>query len=149
VQFEKRKTLRNKLLILLTITLLNSCQMNWYGDVDLGADFYYMVEPAFNSIVIPVNPDEPYKSSIDVINDIESVGFNKNYILATSKTENGIKYWRIDKKAESKELGYKNNSIIELSNVSEIDSAEFNQTQISENIEVKTKTEYRKELNYE
>lgn len=123
--------------------------MNWYGDIDLGSDFYYMVEPAFNSIVIPVNPDEPYKSSIYIIKDIESVGFNKNYILATSKNEDEIKYWRIDKNAESKELGYKDNSIMELSNVSEIDSTEFNQIKTTQNINLKTKSEYRKELNYE
>ncbi|MGB3780306.1 MAG: hypothetical protein WA960_18225 [Tunicatimonas sp.] len=123
--------------------------MNWYGDIDLGADFYYMVEPAFNSIVIPVNPDEPYKSSIYIIKDIESVGFNKNYILATSKNGEEIKYWRIDKNAESKELGYKDDSIMELSNVSEINSAEFNQIKTAENINLKTKSEYRKELNYE
>ncbi|TNJ41869.1 hypothetical protein KFZ70_02570 [Tamlana fucoidanivorans] len=141
--------MRNKLLILLTLISLNSCQMNWYGDIDLGADFYYMVEPAFNSIVIPVNLDEPYKSSIYVIKDIESVGFNKNYILATSKNGEEIKYWRIDKNAESKELGYKDDSIMELSNVSEINSAEFNQIKTAENINLKTKSEYRKELNYE
>ena len=123
--------------------------MNWYGDIDLGSDFYYMVEPAFNSIVIPVNPDEPYKSSIYIIKDIESVGFNKNYILATSKNEDEIKYWRIDKNAESKELGYKDKSIMELSNVSEINSAEFNQIKTTQNINLKTKSEYRKELNYE
>ena len=123
--------------------------MNWYGDIDLGSDFYYMVEPAFNSIVIPVNPDAPYKSSIYIIKDIESVGFNKNYILATSKNEDEIKYWRIDKNAESKELGYKDNSIMELSNVSEINSAEFNQIKTTQNINLKTKSEYRKELNYE
>ena len=123
--------------------------MNWYGDIDLGSDFYYMVEPAFNSIVIPVNPDEPYKSSISVIKDIESVGFNKNYILAASKNKDELKYWRIDKKAESKELGYRGNSIIELSNVSEIDSTEFNQIKTTQSITLKTKTEYRKELNYE
>ncbi len=123
--------------------------MNWYGDIDLGSDFYYMVEPAFNSIVIPVNPDEPYKSSIYIIKDIESVGFNKNYILATSKNEDEIKYWRIDKNAESKELGYKDNSIMELSNVSEINSAEFNQIKTIQNINLKTKSEYQKELNYE
>lgn len=123
--------------------------MNWYGDIDLGADFYYMVEPAFNSIVIPVNPDEPYKSSIYVIKDIESVGFNKNYILATSKSGEEIKYWGIDKNAESKELGYKDDSIMELSNVSEINSAEFNHIKTAENINLKTKSEYRKELNYE
>lgn len=122
--------------------------MNWYGDIDLGSDFYYMVEPAFNSIVIPVNPDEPYKSSIYIIKDIESVGFNKNYILATSKNEDEIKYWRIDKNAESKELGYKDNSIMELSNVSEIDSTEFTGMKTVENIKLKTKSEYRKELNY-
>ena len=133
----------------MTLIFLNSCQLNWYGDIDLGSDFYYLVEPAFNSIAIPVNPDEPHKSSINVINNIENIGFNKNYILATSKSENGIKYWRIDKKVESKELGYRENSLIELSNVSEIDSVKFNQIKTDENIKLKTKTEYRKELNYE
>ncbi len=123
--------------------------MNLFGDIDLGADFYYIVEPAFNSIVIPVNPDEPYKSSIYVIKDIESVGFNKNYILATSKNGEETKYWRIDKNAESKELGYKDSSIMELSNVSEINSTEFNQIKTAENINLKTKSEYRKKLNYE
>ena len=133
----------------MTLIFLNSCQLNWYGDIDLGSDFYYLVEPAFNSIAIPVNPDEPHKSSINVINNIENIGFNKNYILAASKSENGIKYWRIDKKVESKELGYRENSLIELSNVSEIDSVKFNQIKTDENIKLKTKTEYRKELNYE
>ena len=133
----------------MTLISLNSCQMNWYGDIDLGSDFYYIVEPAFNSIVIPVNPDEPYKSSITIIKDIETLGFNKNYILATSKSNYGKKYWRIDKKAESKELGYKDNSIMELSNVSEIDSTEFTRMKTTENIKLKTKSEYRKELNYE
>jgi hypothetical protein len=123
--------------------------MNWYGDIDLGSDFYYIVEPAFNSIVIPVNPDEPYKSSITIIKDIETLGFNKNYILATSKSNYEKKYWRIDKKAESRELGYRDNSIMELSNVSEIDSTEFTRMKTAENIKLKTKSEYRKELNYE
>lgn len=123
--------------------------MNWYGDIGLGSDFYYIVEPAFNSIVIPVNPDEPYASSIYIIKEIESIGFNKNYILATSKNGDEIKYWRIDKKAESKELGYKDNSIMELSNVSEINASEFNRIKTAEKIKLKTKSEYRKELNYE
>ena len=141
--------MRNKLLILLTLISLNSCQSNWYGDIDLGSGFYYMVEPAFNSIVIPVDSDEPHSSSITVIKDIESIGFNRDYILATSKEKDQLKYWRIAKKAESKELGFKENSVIELSNVSEIDSAEFNRIKTTENIQLKTKTEYRKELNYE
>lgn len=141
--------MRKAFLFLTLLTSLSSCQLNWYGDIDLGSDFYYMVEPAFNSIVIPVNPDEPYKSSINIIKDIESVGYNKKYILATSKSGDEIKYWQIDKKAESKELGYKDNSIMELSNVSQIKSAEFDKIKKSENIKLKTKTEYRKELNYE
>ena len=123
--------------------------MNWYGDIDLGSDFYYMVEPAFNSIIIPVNPEEPYKSIIYIIKDIESIGFNKNYILATSKTEQGRKYWQIDKTVQTKKLGYKKNSIMELSNVTELDPKEFNQMKITQKIGLKTKTEYRKELNYE
>lgn len=133
----------------MTLISLNSCQLNWYGDIDLGSDFYYLVEPAFNSIVIPVNPKKPYESSIYVIKEIESLGFNENLILATSKSEQEIKYWRIDKKSESKQLGYKENSIMELSNVSQIDSTEFHQIGTTEKIELKTKTEYRKELNYE
>ncbi len=141
--------MRNKLLILLTLISLNSCQLNWYGDIDLGSDFYYLVEPAFNSIVIPVNPKKPYESSIYIIKEIESIGFNENLILATSKSEEEIKYWRIDKKSESKQLGYKENLIMELSNVSQIDSTEFHQIGTTEKIELKTKTEYRKELNYE
>lgn len=141
--------MKKAFLFLTLLTSLSSCQLNWYGDIDLGSDFYYMVEPAFNSIVIPVNPNEPYKSSINIIKDIESVGYNKNYILATSKSGDEIKYWQIDKKAESKELGYKDNSIMELSNVSQIKSVEFDKIKNSEKIKLKTKTEYRKELNYE
>ena len=132
----------------MTLITLNSCQLNWYGDIDLGSDFYYMVEPAFNSIIIPANPKEPYKSSIYVIKEIESIGFSKNYILATSKKEQQIKYWLIDKKTESKQLGYKEDSIMELSNVSQIDSLKFNQIKTAEKIKLKTKTEYRKEFNY-
>ncbi|MDY7396676.1 hypothetical protein UMM65_15610 [Aureibaculum sp. 2210JD6-5] len=141
--------MKKTFLFLTLLASLGSCQLNWYGDINLGSDFYYMVEPAFNSVVIPVNPNEPYKSSISIIKDIESIGFNKNYILATSKSGDEIKYWRIDKKSESKELGYKDNSIMELSNVSEIKSAEFDKIREDENIKLKTKTEYRKELNYE
>ena len=141
--------MRKAFLFLTLLTSLSSCQLNWYGDINLGSDFYYMVEPAFNSVVIAVNPNEPYKSSISIIKDIESIGFNNNYILATSKSGDEIKYWRIDKKSESKELGYKDNSIMDLSNVSEIKSAEFDKIREDENIKLKTKTEYRKELNYE
>lgn len=141
--------MRKAFLFITLLTSLISCQLNWYGNIDLGSGFYYMVEPAFNSIVIPVNPDEPYKSSIYIIKDIESVGYNKNYILATSKSVDETKYWQIDKKTESKELGYKGNSIMELSNVSEIDSVKFNQIKTNENIKLKTKTKYRKELSYE
>lgn len=141
--------MRKTFLLLTLLTYLSSCQLNWNGDIDLGSDFYYLVEPAFNSIVIPVNPKEPYKSSIYIIKDIESVGFNKEYIIATSKSESGIKYWQIDKKTESKQLGYKENSVMELLNVTELDPKEFNQIKIMQKIELKTKTEYRKELNYE
>jgi hypothetical protein len=99
--------------------------------------------------VIPVNPDKPYESSIYVVKDIESVGFNKKYVLVTSKSKQEIKYWWIDKTAETEKLGYGENSIMELSNVSKIDSTEFYQIIELENIRLKSKTEYRKELNYE
>ena len=114
----------------------------------MGSGFYYMVQSAFNSIVIPVNQKEPYKSSICVIKDIESVGFNDKIILATLMSEDGVKYWKIDKTVKSEELGYRDDSIIILSNVVEIDSNGFYKIQELEQINLKTKTEYRKQLNY-
>ena len=134
---------------MLTLSSLSYCKLNWWGDINLGSNFYYLVEPAFNSIVIPVNPKDPYKSSIYIIKDIESLGFNKNYILVSSKKGNELKYWLIDKKTESKELGYGKNSIMKLSNVLEIKLSEFQKIRANEKIKLKTKSEYRKELNYE
>lgn len=141
--------MKYKFLILLTLSSLSYCKLNWWGDINLGSNFYYLVEPAFNSIVIPVNPKDPYKSSIYIIKDIESLGFNKNYILVSSKKGNELKYWLIDKKTESKELGYGKNSIMKLSNVLEIKLSEFQKIRANEKIKLKTKSEYRKELNYE
>lgn len=123
--------------------------MNWYGDIDLGSDFYYMVEPTFNSIVIPVNTSNPFKSSIYVVRDIESIGYNNNYVIAISKGEKELKYWLIDKDAKTEKLGYKENSIMQLSNVAEIDSLKFNQIMNIEKIVPKSKNQYRKEHNYE
>lgn len=128
---------------------MNSCNINWYGDIDLGSNFYYLVDPAFNSVVIPVNSREPYKSSIFVIKDIKSIGFDNNTILVTSITQEGKKYWLIDKTQKSKKLGYTDDSVMNLSNVSGIDSINFNNTLESTSIKMKTKTQYRKELNYE
>jgi len=138
-----------KLLLLLPLIFLNSCNINWYGDIDLGSNFYYLVDPAFNSVVIPVNSREPYKSSIFVIKDIKSIGFDNNTILVTSITQEGKKYWLIDKTQKSKKLGYTDDSVMNLSNVSGIDSINFNNTLESTSIKMKTKTQYRKELNYE
>ncbi len=60
-----------------------------------------------------------------MIRDVESVGFNKKYVLATSKNMQELRYWRIDKMMETEKLGYEENFIMELSNVSKIDSTEF------------------------
>ena len=141
--------MKNRLKILATLILVTSCQLNWYRDEDLGSGFYYMVEPAYNSIVIPVNPDNPYKSSIFVIKDVESVGLNKKYVFVTSMGEKGVEYWWIDKTVETEKLGYGEGSIMRLSNVKDIDSADFNQMVLLENIELKTKEEYRKKLGYD
>lgn len=126
-----------------------SCNLNWYGDIDLGSDIYYLVNPDFNSVVIPVNPKDPHRSSIEVINNIESIGFNNNTILVTSIGKDGKEYWLIDKTHKSKKLGYKDNSLLKLSNVLEIDSLKFNNILESTSIKRKTKAQYRKKLNYE
>ena len=141
--------MKEPLLILLVLISLSSCQLNWYGDIDLGSNFYYMIGPAFNSIVIPVHPEKPYSSSIYIVKDVEEIGFNNNLIIAISNDQKAMKYWRINKNEESIKMGYKENAVLTLSNVSLIDSLEFYQIKNSEEIHLKSNTDYRQELNYE
>ena len=107
-----------------------------------------MVEPSFNEIVIPVNPRDPYKSSIPIIQNVETIGFNTNYILATSMDSDSIWYWIIDKTKKPIELGYNNKSILKLSNANTVDSALFEKIQRENKIDLKTREYYLKESGY-
>ena len=138
-----------KNLLLLSFLLLNSCDSNFYGDINLGSDFYYMVEPTFNEIVIPVNSKDPYKSSSPVIQNIQAIGYDKNYILATSGNNDSIKYWFIDKAKKKIELGYDNKSNLKLSNVNTIDSMKFYNFLKENKIELKERKYYLKESGYD
>ena len=69
--------------------------------------------------------------------------------LATSLKNDTVHCWIIDKTIASEELGYDNNSIVILSNVKEVDLADFGEIFSSSHIKMKSKTEYRRELNYE
>ena len=119
-----------------------SCNFNFYGDVSLGSDFYYMVEPAFNSVVIPVNPEKPFRSSIYIIQDVESIGYDQKYVLVSSKKEGEVAYWVIDKTKKKEELGYDSNSNMKLSNVNQVNFAAFDSLKHSREIEIKTKIQY-------
>ena len=138
-----------KLTTFFLLTILTSCNLNFYGDIDLGADFYYVVEPTFNCIVTPVDKKKPYNASIFIIRDVETLGVNKDKILVTSIVNDTLKYWVIDKTKESKELGYDKKSNLRLSNVTQIDSIGYAKIQKEENIKMKTKSDYRKKLHYE
>jgi hypothetical protein len=117
-----------------------SCNLNFNGDIDLGGGFYYMVEPAFNDI--------KYKSGSYVIQDIEELGFSENYILATTLSGDSLIYWVIDKTKEAKEIGY-DDSNLKVFNVNKVDTALFNSIRRSNNIEIKSKLDYRKEAGYD
>lgn len=138
---------KNKPLLILFALYCISCNNNFYGDINLGGDFYYLVEPAFNVIGVPTNPKEPYKSGSNVIQNIETIGFNKAYILVTSIDSNSTYYWLIDKTKKRKELGYEN-SMIKLSNVNTIDSVEFYTIMNDQKIKIKTREYYCKESGY-
>ena len=140
--------INRKLLFLFTLTFFCSCDQNFYGDIDLGSDFYYLVEPSFNQIAIPVNREKPYQSSITIIKNIKEIGFDRNFILAKSLVGDSIKYWIIDKTKESKKLGYIDNSVLRLSNVNQVDSLLFNRTKIKVDIQVREKEDYQKESGY-
>lgn len=146
-----RKLLVLKKIKLLTLPILLiccSCNVNFYGDINLGNNFYYTVEPTFNDIVTPVNRNEPYAASTYIVQDIEELGFNEKYILATTLSGDSLIYWLIDKTKESKELGYDDHSNLMLSNVQRVDTASWNSIRRQNNIEVRSKYDYQKEAGY-
>ena len=65
-----------------------SCRMNYYGDIDLGGGYYYIANPSFNSIDVPVNQSEPYAASNSVIFRVEHLGFNQDHIFVISCQSN-------------------------------------------------------------
>ncbi|MGB1042886.1 MAG: hypothetical protein ACPGU6_05795 [Tenacibaculum sp.] len=128
---------------LIIVIFIFSCDKNFYGDKNLGGDFYYMVEPAFNSIVMPLKQEEPYKGGTYVIENIEELGFNKEYILVSAKKKDSIEYFLIDKSAES------NRDYIDRlkskTNLVKLNFKKFQDFKKEYNIQTKTKEEYLKE----
>ncbi len=123
---------------------------DFWGDVDLGNEFYYMTEPTYNSINLSESPDDPMKSSSCVIRDIEFVGYDDNYILAINKTKDTLRYWIIDKTVPTSRQGYLDSSIVLLTNVKQsLDSFEFIRIKSETQIQLLSKTDYRKKYNWE
>ncbi len=129
------------------ILICNSCG-NYYGDLDLGANFYYQTEPSFNNIVVPDNKEKPYYIGSLVIQNIELLGFNEGYILATSIRNDTIFYWMIDKNLESSRLGYDQYSNLKLSNVKQLDLNDFYNFRFKQNIELRPKLHYQKQAGW-
>ncbi len=121
----------------------------WYGDIELGDEYYYMVEPAFNSIQT-LETDDSDRTNGYVIRNIESIGFNEDFILAVNKDSLDLKYWGIDKTRDSDlykqslRVGQVHEEVI-----GPLDSLEFMYIKAQQKIEMKSKTYYRKKLNYE
>ena len=124
-----------------------SCDINFYGDKDLGGDFYYMVEPAFNSIYIAKLRDNPYQNlGPYIIRNVNSIGFNKNIILVSNKINDSVKYYLIDKNKELKR-GYADR--LKKTNFIILDSLLFFKFQKKHKINIKTNEEYWKEYGWE
>ncbi|MCW3788714.1 hypothetical protein [Plebeiibacterium sediminum] len=135
-------------IISLAVILFCSSCGNLYNDLDLGANFYYQTEPSFNNIVIPDNNETPYSIGSLVIRNIESLGFNKDFILATSIRNDIIFYWIIDKNLESTKLGHDQYSNLKLSNVMQPDSIEFYNFKSKQNIDLRPKLYYQKQAGW-
>tara|TARA_R110001592_G_scaffold90076_5_gene264971 strand:- start:222 stop:614 length:393 start_codon:yes stop_codon:yes gene_type:complete len=126
------------------VFFLSSCLGDFYGDKDLGADFYYMVEPSFNSIFIASSKDNPYESlGPYVIKDVESLGFNDQFILVSAKNNDTLtRYYVIDKVKELKR-NYEDR-LLE-TNLIALDAVEFKKLSVIYKINLKTNEEYWKE----
>lgn len=140
-----------KLLILSTILLTYCSTADLYGDIDLGGNVYFIVDPSFNSVDFATGPtNDPMRTALPIISNIESVGFNDTCILVVSKTADKLKYWTIDKRLETKLLNTPGDSISKISNLKTLsDSSEFNKLKSQTKIELVSKTVYRKQFNYE
>lgn len=80
----------------LIVLCLSSCGPSdvwWLGDIELGDNYYYMVEPAFNSIQTLDTEDEN-RSIGYVLQDIHLLGFNDDYIAASNRNH---EFYIIDK----------------------------------------------------
>lgn len=139
-----------KLLFFLTILLTNCSTADFYGDVDLGGNLYYIVDPSFNSIDFASGPtNDPMQTAIPVIKQIESVGFNDNCILVINKFNDTKYYWVIDKTIETKLINTPKDSLIKISNLKgPLDTTEFNRLKESNKIQLVSSTEYNKKLGY-
>lgn len=138
MRFEKK--------IIAPLMLLIAC--NFYGDLDLGSNFYYQTEPSFNSIVVPVDTDKPYTAQIKVIQGVDHIGFNNEYIFVSSVRNDSTLFWVINKKEEANKLGYDRSSNIRLSNMKQVDSTEFYVLISREHIELKSKKFYQKQAGW-
>uniref|UniRef100_UPI003217EAF3 hypothetical protein n=1 Tax=uncultured Draconibacterium sp. TaxID=1573823 RepID=UPI003217EAF3 len=136
-----------RVISLIILVFISSCG-NFYGDLDLGGNFYYMTEPSFNDIYVPTNKKKPYSGGSLVIRDIVSLGYNSSYILATSNRNDTLFYWIINKNKKSQELGYDNYSNLRLSNLKQVDSVQFHNFVDIENIELKPKLYYQRKAGW-
>ena len=137
----------NRIIIIGLLIFLTSCG-NYYCDLNLGSDFYYQTDPAFNSIVVPVNKKEPYSAQSFVIQNIEYLGYDKDYIQAISQRNDTMFYWIIDKNKEPVEQAYDKYSNLKLSNVKQADSIEFNEFNGNKRIELKPILYYQKKAGW-
>ena len=121
----------------------------WYGDIELGDEYYYMVEPAFNSIQT-IETDDSNSSNGYVIRNIELIGYNENFILAVNSDSLTLKYWVIDKNRTSNyfKKAIQNGQVKE-EVIGPIDSIDFMHFAAINKIKMLSKTYYRKKLNYE
>lgn len=122
-----------------------------YGDVNLGGNLYFIVDPSFNSVNFATGPkNDPMRAALPIIKNIEFIGFNDTCILVVSKTADKQFYWAIDKRIDTKLLNLPDDSISKISNLKCLsDSSEFNNLKLQTKIELVSKTVYRKKLNYE
>ena len=145
--FLNYKRLKSRIILknygLIFVFFLTACIGNFYGDKDLGGDFYYMVEPSFNSVFIASSKDSPYESlGPYVIENIASLGFNEKFILASAKNKDSIKYYLIDKEKEVKR-NYADRLL--KTNLIELDAVAFENASKLYKIRMKTNEEYWKE----
>ena len=148
-----RVVIKKAPLIVFLAGLWSCSTASFYGDIDLGSNFYYAIGE-YNEICLSTSSQSFMKQGQSIINNIDSVGYNDKYILVISITDSLKEFWLIDKTQKPKKVSNDDKrseqlGLVKLSNVTKFaDSGTFSYFVKKQKIKLFSSVYYRHKAGY-